>query len=165
VSVIGTSNYFAYMIGRRQASFEELHRQVDRVVRLMDEKQVQTEIAPTISKQRQDRLERSAPGLSELTTSTINGKTTVIAPEPAERPAAALIDAVPAAPPDREAGLQPHEPSANAAPKHRDLRGVANQRVLRRQKVPKQVPADALAQQPGQTAATPVTRDTGVAGQ
>src|SRR5262245_1724840 len=73
-SVIGTSNYFAYMIGRKQATYEELRRQVDRVVQLMDQKQVEEEPAPIASKQRQDRLEQNTSG---LTTSTINGKTTV----------------------------------------------------------------------------------------
>ena len=80
VSVIGTSNYLAYLIGRKQASYEEFRRQVDRVVQLMDQKQVEEESAPTL-KQQQDRLEQYASGLTDLTTSTINGKTTVVAPE------------------------------------------------------------------------------------
>src|SRR5262245_8148787 len=50
VSVIGTSNYFAYLIGRKQATYEELRRQVDRVVELMDQKQVEEDPAPTALK-------------------------------------------------------------------------------------------------------------------
>jgi hypothetical protein len=145
VSVIGTSNYFAYMIGRKQATYEELSKQVDRVVQL-------------IPKQQQGRLEQNAPGLVDLTTSTINGKTTAVAPEsvPAEKPiSAALIDA----PPE-----PPREASPKAATKHRAVRGVANQRP-RPQKVPRAAPTEALAQQPVQsTTATPVP-DAGVANQ
>ena len=157
VSVLGTSNYFAYLIGRKQATFEELHRQVERVVQSMDEKQVQAEFAPTTLKQQQDRLEQNAPGLIDLTTSTINGKTTAIAPEPAERPFAAPVDAAPAPPPGGEARQQPQEPSANAVPKHRDVRGVAKRRASRRHTLPEPAPADPLAQQPGQITAAPAT--------
>lgn len=151
VSVIGTSNYFAYMIGRKQATYEELSKQVDRVVQL-------------IPKQQQGRLEQNAPALIDLTTSTINGKTTAVAPEsaPAEKPlSAALIDAAPE---------PPREASPKAATKHRAARGVANQRP-RPQKVPRAAPTDALAQQPGQstTATTATTAapapDAGVANQ
>jgi hypothetical protein len=152
VSVIGTSNYFAYLIGRKQATYEELSKQVDRVVQL-------------IPKQQQGRLEQSAPGLVDLTTSTINGKTTAVAPEsaPADKPvSAALIDAAPE---------PPREASPKAATKHRAVRGVANQRP-RPQKVPRAAPTDALAQQPGQstTATTATTTaapapDAGVANQ
>src|SRR5262245_36845846 len=135
VSVIGTSNYFAYLIGRKQATYEELSKQVDRVVEL-------------IPKQQQGRLEQNAPGLIDLTTSTINGKTTAVAPEsaPAEKPvSAALIDVAPE---------PPRETSAKAATKHRATR-AANQRASRPQKAPRPAPADAFAQQPGQpTAAT-----------
>ena len=53
------------------------------IVQLMDQKRVEEELAPTTLKQRQDRLEQNASGLTDLTTSTINGKTTVVAPEPA----------------------------------------------------------------------------------
>ena len=95
VSVLGTSNYFAYLIGRKQVTYEELRRQVDLVVQLVDQKRVEEERAPATLKQRQERLEQNASGLTGLTTSTINGKTTVVAPEPAPagRPIpAALID-------------------------------------------------------------------------
>ena len=148
VSVIGTSNYFAYLIGRKQATYEELSKQVDRVVEL-------------IPKQRQGRLEQNAPALIDLTTSTINGKTTAVAPEsaPAEKPvSAALIDAAPE---------PPRETSPKAVTKHRAIRGAANQRP-RPQKVPRAAPTDALAQQPGQsTTATTVAPapDAGVANQ
>jgi len=162
VSVVGTSNYFAYMIGRKQATYEELRRQVDRVVQLMDQKQVEEEPAPVALKQRQDRLEQNAPGLTGLTTSTINGKTTVAVPEPApaERPALAMVkDAAPVAP-DHQVRLQTPGPSTNATTKHPDVRAV-----VRRQKAPKR-PTAAVAQQPEQsTAAIPATHDVGAAGQ
>ncbi len=164
VSVIGTSNYFAYMIGRKQATYEELRRQVDRVVQLMDKKQVDDEPASAALKQRQDRLEQNQPNLSELTTSTINGKTTAVAPKPApvERPAAP-IDAAPVAPPDREVRLQPSEAPPSAVVKHPDVRKTAHQRGLRRPKVPSRGATEAHAEQPSQsTAAAP---DAGVAGQ
>src|SRR5262245_26517836 len=64
VSVIGTSNYFAYLIGRKQATYEELTKQVDRVVQLM---QVEEQSAPATPKQQQGRLEQNAPGLIDLT--------------------------------------------------------------------------------------------------
>jgi hypothetical protein len=156
VSVIGTSNYFAYMIGRKQATYEELRRQIDRVVHLMDQKQVEERVAPGRVKQQQDRVGQDASGLIDVTTSTINGKTTVIAPEstPPEKPvSAALIDAAP---------IAPRETPSNAGTKHRD---VVNQPVSRRQKVPRAGPTEAFAQQPDQsTTATPAP-DAGVAGQ
>ena len=75
----------------------------------MDQKQVEEESAPTLKPQ-QDRLEQNVSGLTDLTTSTINGKTTVVAPERARvestKPAAP-IDAATVAPPDREVRLQP----------------------------------------------------------
>lgn len=112
VSVIGTSNYFAYLIGRKQVTYEELRRQVGLVVQFMDQKRVEEELAPATLKQRQERLEQNAPGLTGLTTSTINGKTIVVAPEPAPagRPIpAALIDGKAVGPPDHEVRLQPPE--------------------------------------------------------
>ena len=163
VSVIATSNYFAYLIGRKQVTYEELRRQVDRVVQLMDKKAVEDESAPTALKQRQERFGQDAPGLTGLTTSTINGKTTVVAPEgvPAEKPTpAALIDATPVTPPDHEVRLQPPQ-SQNAMAKYRDTHGMAQQRSPRRQKAPKRGPAEpAAAEQSGQA-----TRDVGLAGQ
>src|SRR5689334_9465764 len=81
VLVIATSNYFAYLIGRKQVTYEELRRQVDRVVQLIDQKGAERELAITTLKQRQERLEQNASGLVGLTTSTINGKT-IATPEP-----------------------------------------------------------------------------------
>ena len=174
VSVIATSNYFAYLIGRKQVTYEELRKQVDRIVQLMDEKRVEEELAVTTLKQRQERLEQNASGLTGLTTSTINGKTVVREPAPAERPiAAALIDDTAIVPPDHEVRLQPPEPSLNATTKHRDMRGVAHQRGPRRQKVsptsaaPRRGPTEpAIAEQSGQlTTAIPATPDAGLARQ
>ncbi|MGB9041234.1 MAG: hypothetical protein WCC81_02035 [Pseudolabrys sp.] len=171
VSVIATSNYFAYLIGRKQVTYEELRKQVDRVVQLMDQKRAEEELAPTTLKQRQERLEQNASGLTGLTTSTINGKTVVREPAPAERPiAAALIDDTAIVPPDHEVRLQPPEPSLNATTKHRG-RGVAYQRGPRRQKVsptsPRRGPTEpAIAEQSGQlTTAIPATPDAGLARQ
>lgn len=165
VSVLATSNYFVYLIGRKQVTYEELRRQVDLVVQFMDQKRVE----PTTLKQRLDRLQQSAPGLTGLTTSTINGKTTAVAPEPAlaERVTpAALIDDTAVARPDSELRSQAPEPSPNAAAKHRDMQGVAHQRGPRRQKAPRQNPTEAMAQQPGQLTNTPsAAPDAGAAGQ
>src|SRR4029078_12329758 len=61
VSVIGTSNYFAYMSARKKVTAEELRKQIDRVVQLMDRKRVEEVLAPAAIKQRQDRLEQNAP--------------------------------------------------------------------------------------------------------
>ena len=36
VSVLATSNYFAYLIGTKQVTYEELRRQVDLVVQLVN---------------------------------------------------------------------------------------------------------------------------------
>lgn len=172
VSVIGTSNYFAYLIGRKQVTYEELRRQVDLVVQLVNQKRVENERASTALKQRQDRLEQNASDLTGLTTSTINGKTTAVAPEPAPsaRPIpAAPIDAAPVAQPDREVSLQPPESSPNAMTKHGEMNGVAQQHGSRRQKVsaPRRGPAAAaFAEQPGQlTSAPSATPDVGLAGQ
>ena len=112
VSVLATSNYFAYLIGRKQVTYEELRRQVDLVVQLVNQKRAENGLASTTSKQRQDRLEQRASDLTGLTTSTINGKTTVVAPEPAapgRAIPAALIDDTAVAPPDHEVRLQPPE--------------------------------------------------------
>jgi len=161
VSVIGTSNYLAYLIGRKQASYEEFRRQVDRVVQLMDQKQVEEESAPTL-KQQQDRLEQNASGLTDLTTSTINGKTIVVAPDRA-MPAAPTDDTA-ATRPDNEARAQAPESSPNAVTK-----GAAQQRGPRRPKVspPRRDPAAAaFAEQPGQSTTAPsATPDAGLAGQ
>jgi len=174
VSVIATSNYFAYLIGRKQVTYEELRKQVDRIVQLMDQKRAEEELAPTTLKQRQERLEQNTSGLTGLTTSTINGKTVVREPAPAERPiAAALIDDTAIVRPDHEVRLQPPEPSLNAATKHRDMRGVAYHRGPRRQKVsptsaaPRRGPTEpAIAEQSGQlTTAIPATPDAGLARQ
>jgi hypothetical protein len=135
----------------------------------MDQKRIEKGLASTAVKQRQDRLEQNAPGLTGLTTSTINGKTTAVAPEPAlaERVTpAALIDDTAVARPDSELRSQAPEPSPNAAAKHRDMQGVAHQRGPRRQKAPRQNPTEAMAQQPGQLTNTPsAAPDAGAAGQ
>ncbi len=172
VSVLATSNYFAYLIGRKQVTYEELRRQVDLVVQLKDQTRIEKELASTTLKQRQKMLEQNAPGLTGLTTSTINGKTTAVAPEPASagRPIpAALIDDPAVAPPDYEVRLPLAELSPNAATKHRDMPGVAHQRGARRQKVspPQRAPATAaFAEQPGQSTTAPsATPDVGAAGQ
>lgn len=166
MSVIATSNYLAYLIGRKQVAYEEFRKQVDRVVQLMDQKRVEEGLALTTLKPRQEKLEQNASALTGLTTSTINGKTIAV-PEPA--PAGrtitgSLIDETAVAPPDREVRLQPPEPPLNAATKHREMHGVAHQRAPRRQKasptsaVPRRGPTDpAIAEQSGPTAtrATP----------
>lgn len=171
VSVIATSNYFAYLIGRKQVTYEELRRQVDLVVQLVNQKRAENERASTPSKPRQDRLEQNASDLTGLTTSTINGKTTAVAPEPAPagRPMpAAVTDDTGVAPPDLEVRVQPPEPSPNAATHHRDVQGVA-QRASRRQKIsaPRRAPAAAaFAEQPAQSTTAPsAAPDVGLAGQ
>jgi hypothetical protein len=190
VSVIATSNYFAYLIGRKQVTYEELHKQVDRVVQLMDQKRAEEELALTTLKQRQERLEQNASGLTGLTTSTIKGKTIVTSePEPAvtSEPApavttesapagrsitAALTDDTAIASPPHEMRLQPPESSLNATTKQSDMRGVANRRGPRRHKVsptaaPRRNPAEAaIAKQSGQlTTVMPATPDAGLARQ
>jgi hypothetical protein len=169
VSVLATSNYFAYLIGRKQVTYEELRRQVDLVVQFMDQKRIEKGLTSTAVKQRQDRLQQNAPGLTGLTTSTINGKTTAVAPgpAPAERAMpAALIDDTAVARPDNELRAQAPEPSPDAAAKHRDLQRAAHQRGPRRQKAPRRDPTEAMAQQPGQlTNAPSAAPDAGAAGQ
>jgi hypothetical protein len=169
LSIIATSNYLAYLIGRKQVTYEELRNQVDRVVQLVGQKRFEEELALTTPKQRQDKLEQNGSAFTDLTTSTINGKTTV-APEPAPagRPiAAALTDDTAVAPPDREVRLQPPESPLNAATKHREMHGVAHQRSARRQKasptsaVPRRGPADPA----GAAQSTPATPDASLAGQ
>jgi hypothetical protein len=164
VSVLATSNYFAYMIGRKQVTYEELRRQVDLVVQFMDQKRVELAKKP-----RQDRLQQDAPGLTTgLTTSTINGKTRAVAPEPAPAKRAmpaALIDDTAVARPDNEPRATPNS-SPNAAERHRDMQGVAHQRAPSRQQAPKRNPTEAMAQQSGQmTNAPSAAPDAGVAGQ
>jgi hypothetical protein len=162
VSVLATSNYFAYLIGRKQVTYETLRRQVDLVVQFMDQKRAEDGLAPATVKQRQDRLEQNAPALTGLTTSTINGKTTAVAPEtaPAKRTMpAALTDDTAIARPDNEARAQAPELSLNAQTK-----SIARQRGPARQKVspaaPKGGPAEpAIAEQ---ASAAP---DAGLAGQ
>ena len=169
VSVLATSNYFAYLIGRKQVTYEELRRQVDLVVQFMDQKRIEKGLATTALKQRQDRVEQNAPGLTGLTTSTINGKTTAVAPEPApaERALpAALIDDTGVARPDNELRSQVPDSSPTAAAKHRDVQGAAHQRAARRQKAPRRDPTEAMAEQPGQlTNAPSAAPDAGAAGQ
>jgi len=161
VSVIATSNYFAYLIGRKQVTFEELRRQVDLVAQFMDQKRVEDELAPTTLKQRQDRLEQNASGLSGLTTSTINGKTTAVAPETPVKPIpAALFDDTAVARPDHEVRSQP----PNAITKHRDMK--RRQKVSPASAAPKRAPAEpAIAAQSGQSTTATSTPDVGLAGQ
>jgi hypothetical protein len=136
VSVIAASNYLAYMIGRKQVSYEDLRRQVDRIVELVDQKRIEEELELATPKQQREKLEKTGSALTDLTTSTINGKTTVAAePAPAGRPIApSLIDDTAVAPPAREVRLQPPVSPLNAATQHREMHGVVHQRAARRQK-------------------------------
>ena len=159
-SVIATSNYFAYMIGRKQVTYEELRRQVDLVAQFIDQKRVEEEPAPVALKQRQERLEQNASGLTGLTTSTINGKTTAIAPERAPAIPAALFDDTAVARPDNEVRSQP----PNAITKHRDMK--RRQKVSPASAAAKRAPAEpAIAAQPGQSTTATATPDVGLAGQ
>jgi len=159
-SVIATSNYFAYMIGRKQVTYEELRRQVDLVAQFIDQKRVEEEPAPVALKQRQERLEQNASGLTGLTTSTINGKTTAIAPERAPAIPAALFDDTAVARPDHEVRSQP----PNAITKHRDMK--RRQKVSPASAAAKRAPAEpAIAAQSGQSTTATATPDVGLAGQ
>ena len=159
-SVIATSNYFAYMIGRKQVTYEELRRQVDLVAQFIDQKRVEEEPAPVALKQRQERLEQNASGLTGLTTSTINGKTTAIAPERAPAIPAALFDDTAVARPDHEVRSQ----QPNAITKHRDMK--RRQKVSPASAAAKRAPAEpAIAAQPGQSTTATATPDVGLAGQ
>ena len=171
VSVLVTSNYFAYLIGRKQVTYEELRRQVDLVVQLVNKKRAENELASAPPKPRQDRLEQNAPDHTNVTTSTINGKTTAVAPEPAGKTIpAALLDDTGVAPADQVRSPPPE--LSPATPKHRDVHGVA-QRGSRRQKVApapaasgRGAAAAAFAEQPAQSTTAPsATPDVGVAGQ
>jgi hypothetical protein len=160
VSVLATSNYFAYLIGRKQVTYEELRRQVDLVIQLVDQKRAE-EDAP--AKQQQDRLEQNAPGLSGLTTSTTKGKTTAVAPAPAEKVAPAVLNDAAVALPDYDVRSQPPGSSVKATPKHR-----AAQRGPRRKVAPPQegAAAAAFAEQPAQSTNAPAPMpDRGLAGQ
>ena len=109
VSVIAASDYLAYLIGRKQVTYEELRRQVDRFGQFVQQKRVEDELALTTPKQQRERFEQSGSALTDLTTSTINGKT-VVAPEPASarKPmAASLVDDSAVAPPSRVVGSPP----------------------------------------------------------
>jgi hypothetical protein len=172
VSVIAASNYLAYMIGRKQVSYEELRRQVDRIVQLVDQKRVEEELAVTTPKQQQEKLEHSGSALIDLTTSTINGKTTVEPASAVKPKAASLIDDTTIAPPGREVRLQPPAPPLKAATKHREAHGAVRQRAARRQKAsPTAIPtADqayaASAERSRQlTPATAASPDASLAGQ
>jgi hypothetical protein len=172
VSVIAASNYLAYMIGRKQVSYEELRRQVDRIVQLVDQRRVEEELAVTSPKQQQEKLEHSGSALTDLTTSTINGKTTVEPASAAKPIAASLINDTAAPPPDREMRLQPPAPPLKAAPKHREAHGAVHPRAARRQKgSPTAIPNGdrayaASAERSRQlTTATPATPDASLAGQ
>jgi len=158
--VIATSNYFAYMIGRKQVTYEELRRQVDLVAQFIDQKRVEEEPAPVALKQRQERLEQNVSGLTGLTTSTINGKTTAIAPERAPAIPAALFEDPAVARPDHEVRSQ----QPNAITKHRDMK--RRQKVSPASAAAKRAPAEpAIAAQPGQSTTATATPDVGLAGQ
>jgi hypothetical protein len=168
VSVIAASNYLAYLIGRKQVSYEELRRQVDRIVELVDQKRVD-ELATAAPKQQQDKLEQNGSALTDLTTSTINGKTTV-APEPVtvgkSFSAAVSNDISPTTLP-RTVVVLPPAPPLTGATKHREMHAVARPRVVRKQKASGSNPADsasaAWARQT--TTAAPAAPDVSLAGQ
>lgn len=173
ISVIATSDYLAYLIGRKQVTYEELRRQLDLVVQLTDQKRAEEGLELTTLKQRQEKLEQNASALTGLTTSTINGKAIVVQePAPAGRPnAVPSIDDTAVAPPDREVRLQPPELPLDAAAKHLGVHDVAHKRASRRQKavpasaLPRRGPTDpAIAEQSG-PAASRTTPDAGLAGQ
>jgi len=161
ILVIATSNYFAYLIGRKQVAYEELRTQVDRIVRLADRKQAEDELVAGTVKQQQERLEQSASRLTGLTTSTINGKTIATSePAPAGKPiTAALIDDTAVVPP------------ASVVPPAHEMRLQPSQRSARRQRVsaaPRRGPAgQEIAGQPGQftTAIPAAAPEAGAAGQ
>jgi hypothetical protein len=167
VSVIAASNYLAYLIGRKQVSYEELRKQVDRIVELVDQKRVEEELAIAAPKQQQDKLEQNASALTDLTTSTINGKTT-LAPDPVS--AGKPLAASPVNDTTRTVVVLPPAPPLTAATKHH---AVAHPRAARKQKAsptsasPGHNPADsantAWARQPA--TATPAAPDVSLAGQ
>lgn len=174
VSVIAASNYLAYLIGRKQVTYEELRRQVGLFGQFVEQKRVEEEkLELAAPKQRQERFEQNGSALTGLTTSTTNGKI-LVAPEPAvaKRPvAASLTDDTAVAPPGRE--VQPPKPPLNVATKHLDMHSVIHQRAARRQKAS---PTSALprkgsgelagAERSSQlTTATPATPDASLAGQ
>ena len=171
ISVIATSNYFAYLIGRKQAAYEELRRQVDRVVQLADRTRPEDALPVTTLKQRQERLEQTESRLTGLTTSTINGKT-IVTPEPAPdaRPVAAVRLDDAAVAPDSEVHLQP---LPDATTKQHDRHGVASQRRARRPRISatsalqgQGQAGQAFAAQSGQlTNAAQSAPDVGLAGQ
>lgn len=160
ISVIATSNYLAYLVGRKQVSYEELRRQVDRIVKVVDRKRAEEELAVTTLKQQQDRLEQNASVLTGLTTSTFKGKTVAV-PEPASGAQAAAVplidDIAPApVPPSGDVRLPPPEPPVGPVTRHRRLRGVAHQRASQTPASagPRRSPAKAsVAEQTEQSAA------------
>ncbi len=161
VSVIAASNYLAYLIGRKQVTSEELRREVDRVVQLVDQKRVKEEIALTTPKQRQEKLEQNWSALTDLTTSTINGKT-IVAPErtPAGKPMATpLIDDTAVVPSSGDVRLRAPGSPLNASAKHHEMNGVVHHRAARRQK------ASPAEQSPQLTTPTPNTLDASLAAQ
>ena len=135
VAVIVARNYLAYLIGRKQVSYDELRKQVDRIVELVDQKRVGEELVTAAPKQ-QDKFEQNGSALTDLTTSTINGKTTVGSEPPsAGKPlAASLINDTAAAMPARGMSVLPPLPPLTAAAKHRETHPVVHQRAARRQK-------------------------------
>ena len=132
VAVIATSNYLSYLIGQKQVTYEELRRQVDRVVRLTDEKRVEDRFGISPLKH-EDKLEQSSSALTGLTTSTIKGKTTVVpALAPAVAPMPTVEDtAFAPVPPDSELRLQPPQSSPTSVTNHREARANSHQRPRR----------------------------------
>ncbi len=56
VSVIAASDYLAYLIGRKQVTYEELRRQVDRFGQFVQQKRVEDELALTTPKQQRETI-------------------------------------------------------------------------------------------------------------
>lgn len=173
ISVIATSDYLAYLIGRKQVAYEELRRQLDLVGQLTDRKRADEGPELTTLKQRQEKLEQNASALTGLTTSTINGKAIVVQePAPSGRPIAVpSIDDTAVAPLDREVRLQPPELPLHPAAKHLGVHDVARQRASRKQKaipasaLPRRGPTDPAIAEHSAPTASRTSPDAGLAGQ
>ena len=154
VSVIATSNYFAYLIGRKQVTYEELRRQVDLVVQFIEEG-----LASATVKQQQDRPKCAGSHRpdDEHDQREDNGRR---ARARARRKSGARGAGRWHARPDNEARAQAPVAECGSA---------AQQRGPRRPKVspPRRDPAAAaFAEQPGQSTTAPsATPDAGLAGQ
>ena len=108
VSVIGTSNYFAYLIGRKQVTYEELRRQVGLVVQFMDQKRVEEELAPaTLKRQRRGWAKCAGPHRPDNEHNQREDNRRCARAGARRRPIpAALIDGKAVGPPDHEVRLQ-----------------------------------------------------------